>query len=133
MAIRWLHLVVGVVVFFVFTTTGSYMRADFPNKDAIPPEFRMLMRSRHIYILFSALIHLAIAAYFRLARAPLVRTVQVIGSVLLLCSSGLLIWAFAAETYSFRHASNISSFGIFTSLAAVIIQVIGGFAQQREP
>ena len=41
---KWVHLVFGVLLFFVFTTTGSYMRADFPDKDAIPQELRLLMR-----------------------------------------------------------------------------------------
>lgn len=57
MTFRRIHLILGLLVFVAFTTTGSYMR-DFPDKGAISQELRLLMRSRHIYILFSALIHL---------------------------------------------------------------------------
>jgi hypothetical protein len=44
----WFHLAFGIVVFVVFMTTGKYMGVDFPDKDAIPQELRLLMRSRHI-------------------------------------------------------------------------------------
>jgi hypothetical protein len=49
MAVKWLHLIVGLMLFFVFTTTGSYMRAGFPDKAAIPQELRLPM---HIYFPF---------------------------------------------------------------------------------
>ena len=35
---KWVHLIIGTVMFLVFTTTGSYMRADFPEKSLISPE-----------------------------------------------------------------------------------------------
>lgn len=41
----------GILLFIVFTVTGKYMRVDFPDKDAIDQFLRILMRSRHIYIL----------------------------------------------------------------------------------
>ena len=64
--LRWTHLIFGLVLFIVFTQTGEYMRVDFPDKDAISQELRILMRSRHIYILFSALIHLALGVYLQM-------------------------------------------------------------------
>ena len=123
----WFHLIFGIVLFVIFTQTGSFMRADFPDKEAIPPEFRLLMRSRHIYILFSALIHLVLGIYLRLGPARWRKLVQILGSVVLVASSGLLIWAFVAETYSLRQFSDLSRYGIYTSLAGVILQLIGGF------
>ena len=32
---RYVHLIFGILMFVVFTITGRYMRADFPDKDAI--------------------------------------------------------------------------------------------------
>src|SRR5262249_11930247 len=55
-----IHLIFGLLLFVVFVITGRYMRLDFPDKDVISPDLRVLMRSRHIYILFSALIHLTL-------------------------------------------------------------------------
>lgn len=131
MALRWVHLAVGLIVFYIFTVTGSYMRADFPDKEAIPPEFRMLMRSRHIYILFSALIHLGVGTYFRLNQTIPQRVIQIAGSVMLVASSGLLIWAFVTETYALQHFSDISRYGIYTSLAGVGLHLIGGFDRMK--
>ena len=116
---KWFHLIFGVILFFVFTTTGSYMRADFPDKEAIPQELRLLMRSRHIYILFSALIHLALGAYFQTRQRVPARILQYSGSAFLIASSVLFVWAFITETYTLQHFSDISRYGIYTSLAGV--------------
>jgi len=125
------HLVFGVLLFFVFTTTGSYMRADFPDKEAIPQELRLLMRSRHIYILFSALIHLALGVYMQLRPEIGRKILQCAGSGFLFASSGLLVWAFVVETYSLQHFSDLSRFGIYTSLAGVFLHLLGGIVAQR--
>jgi len=123
---RWSHLIFGFILFIVFTQTGAYMRADFPDKEAIPQELRLLMRSRHIYILFSALIHLALGIYMQIRPAVWQKTVQYSGSAVLFASSVLLVWAFITETYSLQHFSDISRFGIYTSLAGVGLHLLGG-------
>ena len=129
---KWVHLVFGVLLFFVFTTTGSYMRADFPDKEAIPQELRLLMRSRHIYILFSALIHLALGIYMQLRPEIGRKILQWAGSGFLFASSGLLVWAFVVETYSLQHFSDLSGFGIYTSLAGVFLHLLGGTRRNPE-
>jgi hypothetical protein len=128
---KWVHLIFGLLLFFVFTTTGSYMRADFPDKDAIPQELRLLMRSRHIYILFSALIHLALGAYMQMGSKSGTKILQYAGSLMLIASSGLLVWAFVVETYTLQHFSDISRNGIYTSLAGVVLHVLAGIAERR--
>ena len=79
----YVHLIFGILLFVVFTITGRYMRADFPDKDAIPPELRILMRSRHIYILFSALIHLGLGVYLQLRPRLWQKIIQISGSAML--------------------------------------------------
>ena len=115
----WFHLIFGLILFVVFTQTGSSMRADFPDKNAIPQELRILMRSRHIYILFSGLIHITLGAYFRSRVRTPARILQYSGSAFLTIASVLLVWAFITETYSLQHFSNISRYGIYLSLAGV--------------
>jgi hypothetical protein len=126
------HLIFGILVFVVFTQTGEYMRADFPDKEAIGQDLRILMRSRHIYILFSSLIHIALGVYLRLGPSLWRKVIQILGSGVLVASSGLLIWAFVVETYSLRQFSEISRFGIYTSLAGVILHMIGGIGRKHE-
>lgn len=127
---RRLHLVFGIVFFIVFVTTGRYMRVDFPDKELISPELRVLMRSRHIYILFSALIHISLGVYLEMRLMSWQKILQFAGSVLLVTSSGLLLWAFIVESYQLQHFSDISRWGIYTSLAGVGLHLIGGIEQK---
>ena len=126
----WFHLIVGLLMFVVFVTTGKFMRIDFPDKGEIPQELRLLMRSRHIYILFSSLIHLALGTYMRMSPAAAQRLLQYAGSLVLTASSVLLVWAFVTETYTLQHFSDISRYGIYTALAGVGLHVLGGIAKR---
>lgn len=123
---KWFHLVFGVLLFIAFTITGSYMRTDFPDKDVIPQDLRLLMRSRHIYILFNSLIHLVLGAYLVLRPIVLQRALQITGSILLTVASVLLVRAWYVETYDFGHFTDASRSGIYTTLAAVGLHLIGG-------
>jgi hypothetical protein len=127
---KWVHLIFGLVLFIVFTQTGEYMRVDFPDKEAISQELRILMRSRHIYILFSALIHLALGVYLQMRPGTTRKLLQYSGSVVLFVSSVLLFWAFVVETYSLQHFSDISRYGIYTSLAGVGLHLMGGVSKR---
>lgn len=109
----------------VFLTTGRFMRWDFPDKDLISPELRILMRSRHIYILFSALIHIGLGVYIQPHKQFWRKIVQLSGSGLLTVSSGLLIWAFVFESYFTQHFSELSRNGIYLSLAGTLLHLIG--------
>jgi hypothetical protein len=123
---KWLHLVIGIVLFFIFTETGRRMRIDFPDKDLIPQDLRILTRSRHIYILFNSLIFIVLGVYFRWAPRIAQRAFQVVGSLLLLTASGYLLWGWYVETYELAHFSNISRWGIYLSLAGVVAHILGG-------
>ena len=124
------HLIFGLLLFVVFLITGQYMRADFPDKDAIDQTLRILMRSRHIYILFSALIHIGLGAYFIPRMATWRRSLQYAGSALLLLSSGLLVSAFVHETYTLVAFSDLSRFGIYTSLAGIAFHLISALGER---
>ena len=128
---KWFHLIFGIVMFIVFVTTGKFMRIDFPDKDMIPQDLRILMRSRHIYILFNGLIHLALGVYLQIRPHTLQRVFQYLGSFLLVLSSALLLWGFIVETYQLQHFSDISRYGIYTSLAGIVSHLIGGLSVAR--
>lgn len=128
----WFHIIFGLIVFVVFVTTGKFMRVDFPDKDVIPQDLRLLMRSRHIYILFSGLIHLALGVYMHMRPEAWRRALQITGSLLLVLSSGVLLWAFIVETYQLGHFSDLSRNGIYTSLAGIAFHLIGGLGRNRQ-
>jgi hypothetical protein len=122
---KWFHLVFGLALFFVFTQTGSWMRADFPDKDLIPQDFRLLMRSRHIYILFAALINVVLGVYLQFRPQTVLKLVQIAGSLVLVIGSGLLVYAWYVETYGLQHFSNLSRWGIYLTAAGVGMHLFG--------
>lgn len=126
---KWFHLVFGLLMFIVFVTTGKYMRIDFPDKDIIPQDLRLLMRSRHIYILFNALIHMVLGVYLQMRPQVWRKSLQSFGSFLLTASAGILLWAFIVETYQLQHFSEISRVGIIASLAGVGFHLVGGITK----
>jgi TRAP-type C4-dicarboxylate transport system permease small subunit len=107
------------------------MRVDFPDKESMDQTLRILMRSRHIYILFSSLIHLSLGAYLQIRPRTWQKALQITGSAILIASSLLLIWAFYTETYQIHSFSSVSSYGIYTSLAGIGLHVIGGISGRR--
>ena len=127
----YLHLIFGIVMFVVFLITGKFMRVDFPDKDAIPQEFRLLMRSRHIYILLSSLIHIVLGVYLRIQTEAWRKALQIFASVLLITGSVLFVWAFVHETYTARHFSNLSRYALYVTLLGTILHLIGGYKLQK--
>lgn len=108
------------------------MRHDFPDKAVIDQELRILMRSRHIYILFAGLIHLGLGMYFMWCTRRLARVFQVVGSALLLASGVLLVWAFVSETYYLHRFSESSRQGIYAALTGVLVHVIAALADRTD-
>jgi hypothetical protein len=129
---KWFHLVAGILVFTAFAITGKYMRIDFPDKEIIPQDLRILMRSRHIYIFFNSLVHMVLGVYLVLRPMVLQRALQITGSILLTVASILLIRAWYLETYDFQHFTDASRMGIYTMLAATGLHVIGGLQIGRK-
>ena len=123
----YLHLIFGILLFIIFLATGEFMRADFPDKDIIPQDLRLLMRSRHIYILLSSLIHICLGVYLRIHAKTWRKFFQIFASVLLILGSVLFVWAFIYETYNLQKFSEISRFALYVTLAGTIFHLFGGF------
>jgi magnesium-transporting ATPase (P-type) len=123
----YMHLIFGIIVFVVFLITGKFMRLDFPDKEIIPQELRILMRSRHIYILLSSFIHILLGLYLQIHKETWRKSLQIPGSLLLFTGTILLISAFFYETYTTRHFSEVSRFGLYTTLGGTILHLFGGF------
>ena len=128
---RWFHLGLGVLLFVIFCITGKMMRIDFPDKDLISPDLRVLIRSRHIYILFNSLIWLLLGTYYRPNPRQISLAMQRAGSLLLFMSAGLLLYGWWVESYQLAHFSDISRWGIYLSLAGVGFHLVGGILNER--
>jgi hypothetical protein len=125
------HLTFGLLLFVAFTVTGRWMRIDFPDKDAIPADLRLLMRSRHIYILFSALMHLLLGVYLTINADIFVRIAQYLASAFLFASSVFLVWAWYVESYQYAHFTDVSRWGIYFALAGGVLSVAGAVVEQK--
>ncbi len=103
------------------------MRVDFPDKEIIPQELRILMRSRHIYILLSAFAHILLGLYLKIHAQIWRKSLQIFGSLLLFTGTILLIYAFFYETYTTRTFTEVSRYGLYTTLGGTILHLFGGF------
>jgi magnesium-transporting ATPase (P-type) len=124
---RYGHLIFGVLLFVVFAVTGKFMRVDFPDKDVIPQDLRLLMRSRHIYILLSSLIHICLGVYVQMRPHFWQKSLQIFASALLFAGSVLFVWAFVYETYTTKMFSEVSRFALYATLGGTVFHLLGGF------
>ncbi|HEX8844827.1 MAG TPA: hypothetical protein VF791_09305 [Pyrinomonadaceae bacterium] len=91
------HLIVGVIVVVAFLLTGQFMDFHQPKMEELDGGTRMMFRSRHIYILLAGLVNLGIGAYFTYHKEGWRRTLQLIGSCLVIIAPFLLLGAFFYE------------------------------------
>ncbi len=92
-----LHLAVGLTFVVIFLATGMVMRLRFPAWYAGDATMRMLFRSAHVYILFGALLNLALGIHLRVPERPRDRRLQQVGSLLLVAVPVLCTLAFFLE------------------------------------
>lgn len=119
------HMIFGGAAFVLFLITGQLMIAHFPEKESMDQALRLLTRSRHIYILFSALLHLALGIYFKWSSINWLRRIQTAGSILLTLGTVLLSAAFFVESYSSMTFTIISAVGIFLAFGGVALHLSG--------
>ena len=125
-----LHLAVGIALLLVFVSTGAFMKWEQVHGDALDPLYRMMHRSRHIYILFAGLIHLmAYRAHddgSSGSRSILLR----ISSGFLFASAVLFSIAFLVEPQLHRVAAPVTFFGVLLALIGVLLPVVSGFMRK---
>lgn len=122
---RRLHLLAGIVTVLAFLITGQVMRHHDPPMSTLTAEARLLLRSRHIYILSGGLVNVLLGIYFQ-PRKRWRAVVQSIGSGLLLISPVLLTLAFVLEPAAgFRQEMWWSSFGLYALFGGAMLHLAG--------
>lgn len=94
---RKLHLAAGVLFVLVFLATGLYMRSNFAANDEIHIAARLLHRTAHIYILFAALLNLAVGSGYPDNLAGWRRAFRTFASLLLFAAPCAFTAAFFIE------------------------------------
>src|SRR5437588_11588673 len=85
------HLIFGLLAVIAFLLTGKYMDYYLGHLYGMPDGPRMLYRTRHIFILLAALLHLGIDTYFRPRALAERRIMQILESVVIVLAPLLYV------------------------------------------
>ena len=123
--IRRLHLAVGLAGVIIFLATGAYIRATYVPITALDDRTRLLLRSRHIYILLASLLNLVLGSYYRPVTRAWPRRAQRLGSFLILLSPWLLVAAFFVQATASQMEGRLVPLAIVAALAGSVLQWVG--------
>jgi hypothetical protein len=130
---RRLHLAVGLVGLVAFLATGQYMDRAHDHLRGMDDARRLLFRSTHIYLLFTALLNVALGLYLPPGPAGWRRWVRLLGSGLLLAAPGLALAGFFTEPWLSGLDRPYTRPVAYGSLAGVLLHLIayGRFCSNR--
>ena len=118
-------------MFVIFVLTGQYMDKVHNHLEGVEIGVRMIYRSRHIFILLSSFLHLALGLYYENRFGNWQQICQRIGSVALTGSSLLLVYAFFIEAQTRDLKTPYSHWAIYLTLAGIILHAISGMKQNK--
>jgi hypothetical protein len=116
------HLVLGIVLVIVFLLTGQYM--EYVHNRTSPDTTRLLYRSRHIYLLFNAMINISLGLYVLYCPAGWRRLLQVAGSILIMLAPVLLLAGFLYEAPRGIEHTFIARYGIFATAIGILFHLV---------
>ena len=120
------HLIFGVVMLVAFLLTGQYMDRFHEHLRNMADGPRMLYRTRHIFILFSGLLHLGVGTYFRYRLDARRRLLQIIGSLLATIASVLFVIAFFYEPHLTHLYAPLSKAGVIMIAIGALLHALSG-------
>jgi hypothetical protein len=124
------HLVFGLLLVFVFLLTGQYM--DYVHNRTLTDGVRVLYRSRHIYLLLNALINITLGLYVQYAVTGWRRSLQLIGSILIMIAPVFLLAGFFYEPPRGADHTMIAPFGIFATAIGILLHLMSAFRKGLE-
>src|SRR6186997_2050513 len=116
------HLIFGLLLVFVFLLTGQYM--EYVHNRTLTDGVRVLYRSRHIYLLLNALINITLGLYVQYAPSGWRRSLQIIGSVLIIIAPGFLLAGFFYEPPRGANHTLIAPYGIFATAIGILLHLV---------
>lgn len=93
---------------------------------------RLLYRTRHIFILLSGLLNLAISAYFFYRIQPWRKIMQLLGSLLVFIASFLFLFAFFYEPKLNDLYTPLSHWGTYSIAVGTLLHVISSLGQEKQ-
>jgi len=125
------HIILGLLLFVGFLLTGQYMDKFHEHLRGMSDGPRMLYRSRHIYILLSAMLHLALGVYFSYQPDKVRRTLQLLGSLLITIASVLFVYAFFQEPSLTNLYTPYSRKGIFMLVGGTALHLFASINSKQ--
>jgi hypothetical protein len=125
--LAWIHLIAGVAGLLAFLATGVFMDRSLAHLAGMADAPRVLYRSAHIYLLFSALLNLVLGSYLVLRRGTWGKVFQYAGSLLLLGSVVMFLYGFVIETPPGQIERPVIREAIYLCLAGVLIHAMANF------
>lgn len=125
------HLIFGLFMLVAFLLTGQYMDRFHEHLRNMADGPRMLYRTRHIFILFSGLLHLGIGTYFSYRQDAQRRLLQIVGSLLAAVASVLFVIAFFYEPHLTRLYAPLSKMGVIMIAAGTLLHALSGVNETR--
>ena len=125
------HIILGLLLFVGFLLTGQYMDKFHEHLRGMSDGPRMLYRSRHIYILLAAMLHLALGVYFSYQPAKVRRTLQLLGSLLITIASVLFVYAFFQEPSLTNLYTPYSRKGIFMLVGGTALHLFASINSKQ--
>lgn len=116
------HLIIGLTVVVIFLLTGQYM--EYVHNRLLPDGTRMLYRSRHIYFLLAGLLNLILGSYFVPQPQGWRRKIQIIGTILIVLSPGLLLAGFFYEPPRGPDQTMVAPLGIFSIAIGTLMHAL---------
>ncbi|HEY5444689.1 MAG TPA: hypothetical protein VIJ87_09515, partial [Pyrinomonadaceae bacterium] len=132
LTLKRVHIIFGLLLFVVFLLTGQYMDKIHNHLRGMADGPRMLYRSRHIYILLSAMLHLGVGSYFSYHPQTARRTMQLIGSLFITIASALFVYAFFYEPNLSGLYTPVSRNGIFLTAIGTLLHLLSGVGMGSE-
>jgi len=129
--VRRFHLIFGLLLFIGFVLTGQYMDKFHQHLAGMSDGPRMLYRSRHIYILLSAMLHLGLGVYFSYRPDKLRQTLQLLGSLLITVASLLFVYAFFQEPMMTNLYTPYSRKGIFMLVGGTALHLFASINSKQ--
>ena len=121
------HLFFGLILLVVFLLTGQYMDIVHHHLAEMADKPRLLMRSRHIYILLSTFPHLILGGYFQTNTIVWRKRLQWLGSSLTTIGSLLLVVAFFTEPWRQSWDMPLALVAVIALLTGVMSHVVSGW------
>ncbi len=129
---RRFHLTTGVLTIIIFLITGQLLRHHRPAMATLSDAARLMLRSRHIYILATGLVNLMLGLYLQAQPAGWRGVAQVAGSCLLVASSLFLVVAFFLEPErGFRPEMWWSAAGLYALFGGCMAHLVSSMGQRR--